>query len=155
MIEPFRKLLGKQDAFDVRPEDPAGGVLGARPKLALRPRSAQEVAAVLQVAAERGVTVAPWGGGQHQDRGAVPASADIVLLTGQLAGITRFDAADQTLSAKAGTRLADMLGRHDHQVLRFGVVRLEPHEAPGHQRRVERAAGHFHRIGARFVVELS
>ncbi|MCC7170570.1 MAG: FAD-binding oxidoreductase [Planctomycetes bacterium] len=108
MIEPFRKLLGKQDAFEVRPEDPAGGVLGARPKLALRPRSAQEVAAVLQVAAERGLAVAPWGGGQHQDRGAVPASADIVLLTGQLAGITRFDAADQTLSAKAGTRLADI-----------------------------------------------
>lgn len=108
MIEPFRKLLGKQDAFEVRPEDPAGVVLGARPKLALRPRSAQEVAAVLRVAAERQLTVAPWGGGQHQDRGRPPTSVDVVLLTGQLAGITRFDAADQTLSAKAGTRLLDI-----------------------------------------------
>lgn len=108
MIEPFRQLLGKQDAFEVRPDDPAGTVLGARPKLAVRPRSADEVAAVLRVAGERSWTVAPWGGGQHQDRGLVPTSADVVLLTGQLAGITRFDAADQTLSAKAGTRVVDI-----------------------------------------------
>ena len=70
-------IVGEQH---VGPQELASAQLeinGVTPAVVVAPASAEEVAAVVRVAAERNLVVAPAGGFTKQDIGAVPERIDI------------------------------------------------------------------------------
>ncbi len=78
---------------------------GHVPQVAVRPRDADQVAAVLRLCAEAGAAVVPWGGGTAQEVGNPPRAASVVLRTDRLARVLDHDAANLTVTADAGITL--------------------------------------------------
>ena len=86
---------------------------GLTPRLALRPGSAADVAAALQVADRDGLAVVPWGGGTLIDRSRAPERYDLALDLSGLDRIVEYDPEDLTLTAECGVtleRLAEIVG---------------------------------------------
>jgi glycolate oxidase FAD binding subunit len=81
---------------------------GVTPATVVSPGSAQEVAAVVRLAAERNLVVAPAGGFTKQDIGGVPERIDILLRTHRLNTIEQYDPGDLTISINAGMKFADV-----------------------------------------------
>jgi len=108
-------IVGEQH---VGPQELASAQLeinGVTPAVVVAPASAEEVAAVVRVAAERNLVVAPAGGFTKQDIGAVPERIDILLRTHRLNAIAEYDPGDLTVSVKAGMTFAAVqatLGEH-------------------------------------------
>lgn len=88
--------------------EPADLVDGVAPGLVARPTSTAEVAAVLRAAAAHGLSVVPRGRGTKLSWGMPPASAAVLLDLAGLDGVTEHAAGDLIVSARAGTRLADV-----------------------------------------------
>lgn len=109
MIERFRRVLADGDVFELGPQEDLSAWFTMPPRLGLKPRDASQCAAALREAAALGAAVVPWGGGQHQDLGNVPRPVEVVLSTSAMSGLVEYDPADQTLVARAGTRLADLI----------------------------------------------
>jgi glycolate oxidase FAD binding subunit len=82
---------------------------GVVPSISIYPGSPEEIAAILRLANERGLVVAPAGGFTKQQIGGVPERVDILLCTGRLNKVNQYDPADLTVSVEAGIHLADML----------------------------------------------
>lgn len=78
------------------------------PAAVVYPGSAQEVAAVLQLANKIGLVVAPAGGLTKQQIGGVPEKIDILLSTTRLNKIEQYDPGDLTISVAAGMPFAQM-----------------------------------------------
>ena len=78
---------------------------GMAPRLALRPGSAADVAAALQVADRDGLAVVPWGGGTLLDRTRAPERYDLALDLSGLDRIVEYDPEDLTLTAQCGVTL--------------------------------------------------
>jgi len=57
----------------------AAGEPMARPDVVVRPRTEEEVAAVLEIASEHGVPVVPWGGGSGTQGGALAVHGGVVI----------------------------------------------------------------------------
>lgn len=72
------------------------------------PKSASEVSAILASANENGLKVVPCGTRTKLDRGAPPERCDILLDLSLLTGVIEHAAGDLTVTARAGTRLADL-----------------------------------------------
>lgn len=86
-----------------------GGVAvgGAHPAATVTPASVEQVSAVLRVASGDGFGVVAVGGGT--DLGPVPPDEPFVVLsTRGLAGVDTYEPADLTMSAGAGTTLAEV-----------------------------------------------
>lgn len=81
---------------------------GIRPTTVLTPSNPQEAADILADAAERGLAVAPVGGGASLALGNRPERLDLVLSTARLGGIIHYEPTDLTLVVGAGTRFADL-----------------------------------------------
>jgi glycolate oxidase FAD binding subunit len=81
---------------------------GRLPEAVICPQSPAEVAAALRVANELGAAVTPWGGGTQMSLGYPLARLDVVLSLDRLGRMTGFDAADRTVTAQAGMRIADL-----------------------------------------------
>ena len=79
---------------------------GVRPRLAVLPASAEDVAAVLRFAGERGLAITPWGGGTLIDLGNSPRRADLMLDLSQLNAISDYQPEDLVVTAQAGITLA-------------------------------------------------
>jgi glycolate oxidase FAD binding subunit len=93
--------------FEAPVEADAWAVGGARPLGIASPGSVDELRQVLAGAARAGVGVVPLGGGT--DRGCeAPSGPFVVLSTRRLAGIEDYEPADLTVTAAAGTSLADL-----------------------------------------------
>jgi glycolate oxidase FAD binding subunit len=91
-------------------------ISGVAPALAVAPRSAEEVAAVLRLATTRELVVAPAGGFTKQQTGGVPERVDLLLSTKRLNQIVHYDPGDLTVVLDAGVRLADAQSRMaEHQ----------------------------------------
>jgi glycolate oxidase FAD binding subunit len=73
------------------------------------PSSVEQAAAVLAAAAESGLVVRPWGGGQHQDIG-YPIRADIVMSTEKLQAVVDWQHEDLTVVVEAGVPVAVLEG---------------------------------------------
>lgn len=89
---------------------PADGSLeinGVTPATITSPGSPEEIAAVLKMAADRGLIVAPAGGGTQQDIGGIPERIDILLSTARMSGIEHYDPGDLTIGVNAGTPFAE------------------------------------------------
>ena len=80
---------------------------GREPEALLRPDSTEEVAAVLRWASDEGVGVVTIGSGTHL-LGEAPEDRFVVLSTDRLTGLEIYEAADLTLTARAGTPLLDL-----------------------------------------------
>lgn len=94
-------------------EAPSERIFGCAPVVAVRPGSADEIAAILRFANENNLTVVPAGGFTQQQTGAVPSQADILLSTLRLTEIEHYDPADLTVGVGAGytvAKLCQMIG---------------------------------------------
>ena len=100
---------------------------GIVPAISVSPGSAEEIAAVLRLANEQRLVVAPAGGFTKQDIGGVPERIDILLRTNRLNTVEHYDPGDLTISLKAGIPFADAhrrLAEH-HQWLPLDAPRLD------------------------------
>ncbi|NYD43418.1 FAD-binding oxidoreductase [Nocardioides panaciterrulae] len=88
--------------------EPLDVVDGVAPGLVVRPGSTDEVAAVLRAAAAHGLSVVPRGRGTKLGWGMPPSSVDVLLDLAGLDGVTEHAAGDLIVTARAGTRLADV-----------------------------------------------
>src|SRR3954468_19821391 len=79
----------------------AGTPLG-RPDVVAVPRSEEDVAAALRVAAAHGVPVVPWGGGSGTQGGAVAVDGGLVIDLRGLDRIVEIDDVSLTVTAQAG-----------------------------------------------------
>lgn len=94
---------------------------GVTPAVSVAPANAEEIAAILRLANERDLLVAPAGGCTRQQIGGVPERIDVLLRTERLNQITKYDPNDLTVGVDAGIHLADLqsaLGEH-HQWLPY------------------------------------
>ena len=90
---------------------------GVAPAISVSPASAEEIAAILHLANERELLVAPAGGLTRQQIGGIPERVDVLLRTERLNQIRQYDPGDLTVGVNAGISLADLqsaLGEH-HQ----------------------------------------
>ena len=74
----------------------------ARPDVVVRPRSEEDVAAVLRLADAHGVPVVPWGGGSGTQGGALAIEGGIVIDMTSLDAIVEIDEVSLTVTAQAG-----------------------------------------------------
>ena len=99
--------------------------LGIEPEAVVYPGSVGEVSSALRWAGESGIRIIPIGSGGH-----LPAlwqkGRFVVLSTARLTGIEIYEPADLTLTARSGTRLADIDAelRSHHQWLPFDPPHL-------------------------------
>jgi len=88
-------------AFDATP-------LTQPPAAVVRPGSAAEVSAILELANREGIPVVPRGAGTNLSGGAVPVSHGILLVLNRLDRILEIDEANLTATLQAGVILADL-----------------------------------------------
>lgn len=66
------------------------------------PTTIAEASEMMQLAAQQGWHVIPWGGGTHQLIGATPTRADLVIVTTALNRVIHHEPNDLTISVEAG-----------------------------------------------------
>jgi glycolate oxidase FAD binding subunit len=98
LLSPDRVLTGA--ALD------AYAVDGLRPSFALQPEAISEVSAVLHFANERGLAVAPSGGGTEMGLGNKPARYDLALDLRRLNTVIDFSPEDLVVTTQAGISVA-------------------------------------------------
>ncbi|MGH7825813.1 MAG: FAD-binding oxidoreductase [Candidatus Binatia bacterium] len=79
---------------------------GRQPALVCFPEEPAQVAAALKVCSEAGAIVAPWGGGSATQIGNLTQEIDVVIVLTRLTRLIEHDAANLTVTAEAGMRLA-------------------------------------------------
>ncbi len=104
-----RELTSIVGGANVRPADVE--INGVVPGISVSPASAEETAAILRMANERQLVVAPAGGMTKQQAGGIPERIDVLLRTDRMDGIVHYDPGDLTMGAGAGLRFADLLSR--------------------------------------------
>jgi glycolate oxidase FAD binding subunit len=93
------------DRYVTRTEFEINGIV---PAAVVSPASPEEVGAVLRLANERGLVVAPAGGLTKQQIGGVPERIDILLSTTRMDKIEQYDPGDLTIAVAAGMPFAAM-----------------------------------------------
>ena len=81
---------------------------GVVPSAVVSPGSAEEVGAILHLANDRELVVAPAGGLTKQQIGGVPEGIDILLSTTRLDKVEEYDPGDLTIAVQAGMPFAEM-----------------------------------------------
>jgi alkyldihydroxyacetonephosphate synthase len=80
----------------------AAGTPLARPEIVVRPRTEEDVAAVVATADAQRTPLVAWGGGSGTQGGALPTHGGIVLDLRSLDGILEIDETSMTVTAQAG-----------------------------------------------------
>ena len=85
------------------------GLYTGRPLAVARPRSTEEVAAVVRLCAAAGTCIVPQGGNTSMVGGAVPSAdgTDLVLSLERMRAFRDVDATDLTMTVEAGVTLAE------------------------------------------------
>ena len=111
-LEQLRKAVGPDhvvaDPLDLRIWERDASVEGQIPDAIVFPASAQEVARVLQIAAQHGVAVVPRGAGTGLSGGAVTIRKGIALSLARLKRILEIDTATRTALVEPGVVNADL-----------------------------------------------
>lgn len=97
-----------------------GHPLGNGGKVAVYPKTENEISHILQYANKNGKTVSIVGGGTKRGFGGLIDSADILLSLANLKGIVEHIVGDMTLTVKAGTpfqELQQYLEEHNQKYL--------------------------------------
>ena len=115
-VDCFAELVG---ADYVRPACPSDAIDGVVPTCVVEPSGVEEVSEVLRAASERGLKVAPRGGGTQLTLGGPPESLDIVLSLARLDRLLDHAAGDLVAHVEAGMpmgRLAALLADAGQQL---------------------------------------
>ena len=96
--------LGAARAVDVA----RYAIAGRRPRVALRPAAAGEVAEALRAAGRDGLAVLPWGGGTALALGQPPARYDVALDLTAFNRVVEYEPEDFTVTAECGVTLATL-----------------------------------------------
>ncbi len=81
---------------------------GLLPRLVVTPGNAQEIASVLKLTNQNGLTTLARGGGSRMHLGAIPEPFDVLIETGKLTRLLEHEAPDLTCQVEAGITLADL-----------------------------------------------
>jgi len=94
----------------VAPQEERGSfaVDGIIPRVVAYPDSAEQVSAIVKIAAEHKLAIIPWGGGTQTGLGNIPRAVDVVLCTTGLNRILEYEPADLVVTAQAGVRLGEL-----------------------------------------------
>ncbi len=103
LVRELRAICGEEYVVEKTPESEHNGGGGATEVIAVSPGSADEVAAVLRLANQRGFTIAPVGGAAE-----VFPPADVLLHTHRLTEVEHYDPADLTVGVGAGMTVAQL-----------------------------------------------
>lgn len=87
---------------DVRPGEPADGVLGVEPAFVAAPKNLAEAADVMRVAADKGLSVIPRGAETRLDWGTPPKRCDLLVDTHRLDRLIEHAEGDLVAKAEAG-----------------------------------------------------
>jgi glycolate oxidase FAD binding subunit len=98
------------EALSGDPDPTAGLDLGRAPEAVVRPESVDEVAATLRWASAEGFGVLPVASGRRARTRALDRPF-VLLRTDRLTGVEIYEPADLTLTARAGTSLAELAGQ--------------------------------------------
>ncbi len=112
----FASIVG---AVNVGPASMDTDISGVTPAMTVTPGSAEEIAAVLRIAHDRDLAVAPAGGMTQMQMGGIPERVDVLLQTTRLNDIKHYDPGDLTIGVGAGIRLGEMqraLGEHQQWI---------------------------------------
>ena len=113
-IDALAKVCG-----EVRPGEPAEGVLGVEPALVAAPGNVTEAADVMRIAAEKGLAVVPRGAETRLDWGAPPQRCDLLVDTHRMDRLVEHAAGDLVAKAEAGLpmeRLAEQLAERGQRL---------------------------------------
>jgi glycolate oxidase FAD binding subunit len=114
LLDKLRSLVGA--AHVVSGVDLSPYVVDGRtPEAAITPGSVEEARAVVEIAADAGVPVIPWGGGTAMSVGNPPAAPAIILGLRRLDRLLEHEPGDLTATMQAGMTMASLqaaLGRH-------------------------------------------
>ena len=115
-------LLGADRAWMDEPATVAHAVGSRRPAVVAAPETAEQLAAVLELASRDKLAVAPWGCGTQMHLGPPPADYDVALSLRCLNRVLEYDSANLTLTAEAGLALREAyrLTVPDRQFLPLG-----------------------------------
>jgi glycolate oxidase FAD binding subunit len=122
-----RELAAIVGDAHVTPPEAQIEINGVAPSAAVTPGSAEETAAILQLANSRDLVVAPAGGCTQQDIGGVPERVDILLCTTRMNTIDHYDPGDLTIGINAGMPFAQAQQRlaEHQQWLPFDAANLD------------------------------
>src|SRR5579863_7728206 len=112
----LRAIVGQQH---MRTAVEADEVAGMRPHFVAEPATEQELASVLRLTNNAGLSVIPRGGGTKLGWGNPPARADLILSTARLDKIIEHPWADLTVSVEAGCtiqKLQSALAQHGQRL---------------------------------------
>lgn len=84
---------------------------GLLPRLVVAPENAQEIASIVALTGQHGLTMLVRGGGSRMHLGALPEPFDVLIETGKLSRLLEHEAPDLTCHAEAGITLADLQAR--------------------------------------------
>jgi glycolate dehydrogenase FAD-binding subunit len=114
--ENIRSIVGPQH---LRAAVEAEAVTGVRPSIVVEPATEQDLASVVRLANDAGLSVIPRGGGTKLGWGNPPSRADLVLSTSRLNKIIEHAWADLTVSVEAGCtieKLQTVLAQHGQRL---------------------------------------
>ncbi|MDE3077934.1 MAG: FAD-binding oxidoreductase, partial [Chloroflexota bacterium] len=97
----------------VVPEHELGlyAVDGMAPKVVAYPKTAEQVAEIVRVAAAHRWAVIPRGGGTIIELGGIPRAVDVVICTTDMNRMLEYEPADLTCTVQAGMRLSELQAR--------------------------------------------
>ncbi len=81
---------------------------GVAPSHLANPRDGDDLCTVLRAVSAKRLHVAPKGGGTKLGLGCAPRALDVLLDLMGLSGVVEYNAADLTVTVRAGTRLVDL-----------------------------------------------
>ena len=104
-LENLQNIVGEQHAREAAAEDAIDGV---EPRFVAEPGSVEEVSALLKLANDEGLAVAPRGGGTMSRLGNPPRNLDLILSTARMNDILEHVPGDQVVRVQAGMKLRDL-----------------------------------------------
>jgi glycolate oxidase FAD binding subunit len=122
-LEDLQGIVGAEHAREAGAEDAVDGVA---PSFVVEPGSTEEISEVLKFANDRGLAVAPKGGGTTMSLGNPPRELDLILSTTRMNGVVEHVPGDQVVRVQSGMRFADLQERLAESDQMLGV---DPPEA--------------------------
>jgi glycolate oxidase FAD binding subunit len=119
-------VLGSDALLPAR-DLPAWSVADVLPRAVLRPRSVEEIAAIMQEATRSNTAIEPAGGGTWLKHGRRPNTPPVVVSTSRLQQILEYEPADLVISVEAGTPFAKV---QDTVARERQMIALDPPAAP-------------------------
>ena len=115
VIERLKALAGPGGYIEGEAEStayckPWRGTWEGRSRLVLRPKTTEEVAAIVKICAESRTPIVPQGGNTGMTYGGLPATdmSEIVLSTARMRGIRAIDPINDTMTVEAGVVLKEI-----------------------------------------------